>query len=145
MPEEKKKQPKKEENIEEKPDPEMDNYVHKILNAIIKGIEGDDQTGKYDYLTKPDHNNIKTLSVLSESQLDSTAECCFLGQSFPSMSPLANFVKGLAEWSPSKQGKRAEQLTATMIHTETSVIPTVIQQASNSKKDKKKEEKEGEK
>lgn len=143
MPEEKKKQQEKIENTQQ--NTEIDSLIKRVANALIKRMEGDDQTGKYDYLSKPDKENIKTLSVLSESQLDSTAECCFLGQSFPSMSPLANLVRGLAEWSPSKQGKRAEQLTATMIHTETSVIPTVIQQANNSKKDKKKEEKEGEK
>lgn len=143
MPEEKKKQPEKTEDTQ--PDTEMDLLIKRATNALIKRMEGEDQTGKYDYLSKPDRENIKTLSVLSESQLDSTAECCFLGQSFPSMAPLANFVKGLAEWSPSKQGKRAEQLTATMIHTETNVIPTVLTQQTNSKKDKKKDDNGGDK
>ncbi len=131
---------KKEPFENQEPKDETEIPLQRIINAIVKRLEGDDQTGKYEYLTKPDKDNIKTLSVLSDSQLDSTAECCYLGSAFPSMSPLSKFVRGLAEWSPSKQGKRAEQLTATMIHQETNVIPTVLQTPSSPKKDKKEKE-----
>jgi hypothetical protein len=134
---------KKNEPLEnQEPKDETEIPLQRIINAIVKRLEGDDQTGKYEYLTKPDKDNIKTLSVLSDSQLDSTAECCYLGSAFPSMSPLSKFVRGLAEWSPSKQGKRAEQLTATMIHQENSIIPTILQTpgTTNQKKDKKEKE-----
>ena len=119
------------------------NDVKRIVNAIIKRIEGnDDPRHKYDYLTKPDTDNIKTMSVLAEGQVDSVAECSFLGASFPSLYPLASLSTTYAAWSPSKQGKRADQLTATMIQKEQSIIPTVLTAPTSNKKEKKKEEKQ---
>lgn len=127
---------------------DYDGLISEIIKAVVSRIKGDDgEMGKYDYLTKPDDKNIKTMSVLSESQLDSTAECNFLGSTFPTFSPLRNFTRELAQWSPSKQGKRADQLTAAMIKTETNVIPTVMQapKPAVNKKEQKQQAKEAEK
>jgi hypothetical protein len=67
------------------------------------------------------------------------AECCFLGEQFPSLFPLKQFAVELAKWSPSKGGKGREQLTAAMISTETHVVPMALQQISDKDKEKKKE------
>jgi hypothetical protein len=115
-----------------------------VLKAIIKKISGDDPQRKYDYLTKLHADTVKSLACLSETQLDSTAECQFLGAHFPSLNPLASFVTELAFWSPSKQGKRAEQVTATMINQETHLIPTVLNQPVQGKKQKKEEKEQKE-
>jgi len=126
----------------EKKETDFDEQISRIIEAVIKRIEGgDDPRKKYDYLTKLDNDTVKSLAILSEGQLESIAECNFLGQFFPSLAPLQDFSKGLAEWSPSKAGKRAEQLTATMISQETHVIPTILnsQLQSDGKKKKDKE------
>lgn len=125
---------------------EMDRQLDRIIEAVIKRIEGgDDPRKKYDYLTKLDKDTVKSLAILSEGQLDSIAECNFLGKAFPSMNPLKDFSEGLAQWSPSKAGKRAEQLTATMISQETHVVPAVLNsQLNDGKKSKGKEGKEKE-
>ena len=125
----------------------FDEIVNRFIEALIKKVEGgDDPRKKYDYLTKLDQDTVKSLAILSEGQLDSIAECGFLGKEFPSMDPLKTFSEGLAQWSPSKAGKRAEQLTATMISQETHVIPTILnsQLQSDSKKKKDKEGKDKE-
>lgn len=115
--------------------------MNRVIEAIIKRIEGaDDPRKKYDYLTKLDDETVKSLAILSEGQLDSIAECNFLGYAFPSLMPLRNFAIGLAQFSPSKAGKRAEQLTATMISQETHVVPTVLSQMQESSKKKKDKE-----
>lgn len=117
-------------------------FIKRIADAVVKRIEGgDDPRRKYDYLTKLDPDTVKSLSNLSEGQLDSIAESCFLGDAFPSLLPLKDFAVGLAMWSPSKAGKRADQLTATMISQETHVVPTVLSQMNEAgkKKDKGKE------
>ena len=115
-------------------------YFERIIESVIKRIEGgDDPRRKYDYLTKLDEETVKSLANLSESQLDSMAECCFLGETFPSLMPLKDLAVELAKWSPSKGGKRAEQLTATMISQETHVVPTILNsqfQDGKKKKDK---------
>jgi hypothetical protein len=114
----------------------------RIVEAVIKRLEGgDDPRRKYDYLMDPP--NIKTSSILSDTQLDGVAESTFLGETFPSLEPLKAFSVELARWSPSKAGKAREQLTATMISQETHVIPTVLSQqaqAQSGKKDKKEKE-----
>ena len=116
--------------------------VDRILEAIIKRIEGqDDPKKKFDYLMDPP--NIKTSAILTESQLDSVAECCWLGESFPSLLPLKQLAVELANWSPSKTGKGREQLTATMISEHKEIIPMSVSQLIE-KKDKKKKEKEEE-
>lgn len=113
-------------------------FIERAKEAIIKRIEGgEDPRRKYDYLMDPP--NIKTSSILSEMQLDSVAECCFLGEQFPSLYPLKEFSVELAKWSPSKGGKGREQLTATMISTETHVVPMALQQIAEKSKEKKKE------
>ena len=119
-------------------------YFERIIESVIKRIEGgDDPRRKYDYLTKLDEETMKSLANLSESQLDSMAECCWLGETFPSLMPLKDLVVELAKWSPSKGGKRAEQLTATMISQETHVVPTILNsQFQDGKKKKEKETKE---
>lgn len=130
-------QPQTQSNID------LDNMVKRIFEAIIKRLEGgDDPRAKYDYLAKLDKDTLQTLAVLSDSQLDSTAECCFMGNTFPSMAPLKVFVEGLAHWSPSKQGKRADLITSAMINQETHVVPTTLALPSQSNEKKKKEKKE---
>ena len=112
----------------------------RILEAIIKRIEGgDDPRRKFDYLMDPP--NVKTSSILSEAQVDSVAECCYLGESFPSLLPLKNFSIELAKWSPSKAGKGREQLTATMINETTHVVPMAMQAAATTQNKKEKENK----
>lgn len=113
--------------------------TERVVEAVIKRLEGgDDPRRKYDYLMDPP--NIKTSSILSDTQLDGVAESTFLGETFPSLEPLKAFSVELARWSPSKAGKAREQLTATMISQETHVVPTMIsQQAQSGKKDKKEE------
>lgn len=119
----------------------LQQYLIDILQSIKKIIEGgDDPRRKYDYLMDPP--NIKTSSILTEGQLDSVAECCFLGNHFPSLTLLKTFSEELAGWTPSKAGKGREQLTATMISTETHVVPMALQQLTDKTK---KKEKEGEK
>lgn len=113
-------------------------FIDRVKEAVIKLIEGgDDPRRKYDYLMDPP--NIKTSSILSETQLDSVAECCFLGETFPSLEPLKNFSIELARWSPSKAGKGRDQLTATMISQETHVVPMALQQINDQSKQKKKD------
>lgn len=114
--------------------------IDRIFEAIIKRIEGqDDPRKKFDYLMDPP--NIKTSAILSEQQLDSVAECCWLGESFPSLLPLKFLAVELANWSPSKTGKGRDQLTATMISEHKEIIPMTVSQILD-KKDKKKREKE---
>lgn len=118
-------------------------FFKRIMEAIIHRIEGnDDPTQKYDYLMDPP--NIKTSAILSDSQVESVAESCYLGATFPSMQPLAQLSVELANWSPSKQGKAREQLTATMIGIETNVVPTVLQAPASSGGKKEKKEKQEE-
>ena len=113
-------------------------YLFDFLQSIKKIIEGgDDPRRKYDYLMDPP--NIKTSSILTEGQLDSVAECVFLGDNFPSLVPLKKFSEELAGWTPSKAGKGREQLTATMISTETHVVPMALQQITDKSKKKEKE------
>ena len=112
----------------------------KILDAIIKRIEGgEDPRRKFDYLMDPP--NIKTSAILSETQLDSVAECNFLGDQFPSLLPLKQLAVELAKWSPSKTGKGREQLTAAMITEHREIIPMSVSQLIE-KKDKAKKEKQ---
>lgn len=121
-------------SIEEKKD-----LFTRILEAVIKRIEGqDDPRRKFDYLMDPP--NIKTSSILTETQLDSVAECCWLGETFPSLEPLKFLAVELAKWSPSKTGKGREQLTATMITEKQSIIPMSINQMLDGKKKKKEKE-----
>lgn len=131
-----------------KSDFDTDEIVKRLLEAIVKRIEGgDDPRRKYDYLAKLDDETVQTLSTLTDNQIDSVAECAWLASAFPSMGPLDKFGNTLAHWSPSKQGKRADQITATMINQQTHVIPTLLNQPSqpNNKKEKSKETKDGEK
>jgi len=115
----------------------------RIMEAIIKRIEGqDDPKKKFDYLMDPP--NIKTSSILSEIQLDSVAECSWLGDSFPSLLPLKDLAVELAKWSPSKTGKGREQLTATMISEHKEILPMAFQNVMSGKEKKKKKEKETE-
>lgn len=119
---------------------EKKSVAKRILDAIIKRIEGqDDPRRKFDYLMNPP--NIKTSAILTESQLDSVAECTWLGEQFPSLLPLKLLAVELANWSPSKAGKGREQLTATMISEHKEIIPMSVSQLID-KKDKKKREKE---
>lgn len=111
----------------------------RIIEAVIKRMEGtDDPRRKFDYLMDPP--NIKTSSILGEIQVDSVSECCWLGESFPSLEPLKDLSVELAKWSPSKTGKGREQLTATMISEHKEIIPMSITQLT--KKEQKKKEKE---
>lgn len=113
--------------------------IDRILDAVIKRIEGtDDPRRKFDYLMDPP--NIKTSSILGEIQVDSVSECCWLGETFPSLGPLKQLSIELAKWSPSKTGKGREQLTATMISEHKEIIPMSITQLT--KKEQKKKEKE---
>lgn len=122
-------------------EPTKKSVTERIMEAIIKRIEGgDDPRRKYDYLMDPP--NIKTSSILTDVQLDSTAECCFLGEQFASLLPLKEFVVELANWSPSKKGTGREQLTATMISTETHVVPMAMQAMTSEKNKKDKKQKE---
>lgn len=111
----------------------------RIIDAVIKRIEGtDDPRRKFDYLMDPP--NIKTASILGEIQVDSVSECCWLGESFPSLEPLKALSVELAKWSPSKTGKGRDQLTATMISEHKEIIPMSITQLTDKKKKKEKEE-----
>lgn len=120
--------------------------AQRVINAVLKRIEGgDDPRKKYDYLSKPDKDTIKTLSILTDQQVDSVAECVFLGRTFPSLMPLTDISLELAHWSPSKKGVGREQLTQTMISQETNIIPTVLNQPSGqNQKDKEQKQKKAE-
>lgn len=115
----------------------------RVIEAFIKKLEGgaEDPQRKYDYLTKLTPETVKSLAHLSEQQLNSMAECHFLGKHFPSLKPLADLALELAYWSPSKQGKRAEQLTATMLsRQDLQVIPYAMGQTTQDRKGKKPKE-----
>lgn len=135
-------------DIEQKSKPlNYDEIVKRLVEAVIKRLEGgDDPRKKYDYLAKLDDETLKTMSVLTESQIDSVAECSWLASTFPSMMPLKNFGESLAGWSPSKGGRRADQVTATMISQETHVVPQLINSnpAKPDNKKEKKKDKDGE-
>jgi len=119
--------------------PEKKSIYDRILDAVIKRLEGsDDPRRKFDYLMDPP--NIKTSSILGEIQVDSVSECCWLGESFPSLEPLKSLAVELAKWSPSKTGKGREQLTATMISEHKEIIPMSVTQLTQ--KEKKKKDKE---
>lgn len=114
--------------------------IERVVEAVIKRIEGgDDPRKKYDYLTKLDEQTLKSLAILTEGQMEGMAECDYLGGAFPSLLPLQQLTSSLAHWSPSKAGKRAEQLTATMISQETHVVPMALQQAVGGEKKNKKD------
>jgi hypothetical protein len=119
----------------------------RLFDAIIRKIEGNnDFKQKADLLVKTDKNTIKTMSDLSEQQVDAIATGQWVGKQFPSMKPLAELMLEFAAWSPSKKGERAKQLTATMISEHTSVIPMALQpnmQGNQTKKNKKENEKDG--
>lgn len=119
-------------------DPKL-SFGGKAKEALLRKLQGgDDSRQKYDYQTKPDDKSIKSLSILSEIKVDSISECCFMGEAFPSFIDLKGFSIQNAFWSPSKQGKGREQLTATMIGIETHIVPMAMQQLTDNK-DKKKE------
>lgn len=124
---------------------EFKEIIPRIVDAVVKRIEGgDDPRKKFDYLTKLDDDTVKSLSNLSEGQLDAIAESQYLGEAFPSLKPLADFSLHLAKWSPSKSGKRAEQLTATMISQTVNVnnSTSMLDAALGKNKDKKQKESE---
>lgn len=128
-------------DVMSKTDIDMDEIVNRILLAVVKMLEGgDDPQRKYDNLTKMNHDTVKTMANLSETQIDSAAESSFLGNTFLSLTPLKIFAVGHAQWSPSKQGKRAEQVTATMISQETHLVPTLLEQQKKDKKNRKEKE-----
>lgn len=118
--------------------------IPRMLNALIKRIEGGDDTkAKLDYLAKLDDETKKSLANLTDSQIESCAECDYLASSFPSMRGLQTLTGNIAVWSPSKGGKRAEQITATMTHNESSIIPTVFNAPTPTQKAKKSKEPKG--
>ena len=120
--------------------PKKKGFIERFKDALINMISGGDHyRQKYEYLMNP--KNIKTSAILSEMQLDSVAEYCWLGDSFPSLMPLKALALELANWSPSKAGKGREQLTATMITEHKEIVPYSIQELV-SKKQKEKKEKE---
>ena len=122
---------------------EKKSLFDRIMEAVVKRIEGqDDPKKKFDYLMDPP--NVKTSSILSDTQLDSVAESSWLGDSFPSLMPLKELAVELAVWSPSKTGKGREQLTATMISEHKEILPMAFQNVSGEKKKKKKEKEETE-
>lgn len=118
--------------------------IPRMLNALIKRIEGgDDIQSKLDYIAKLGPDTKKTLADLNDSQIESCAECEYLAGAFPSLRGLQVLTGGIAEWSPSKNGKRAEQVAATMTHNEAHIIPTVFNTPTPTQKAKKSKEPKG--
>ncbi len=114
----------------------------RLLEAIIKRIEGNnDFKQKADLLVRSNIDTVKTMSDLSENQIEAIASSQWIGEQFPSMKPLAELLKEHAFWSPSKKGERAKQLTATMISEHTNVVPMALQPSmqGNPKQKKNKE------
>lgn len=128
------------------PEPAKPSLKDRLLEAIIKKIEGNnDFKQKADLLVKSNPDTIKTMSDLSDQQVDAIATAQWIGENFPSMKPLQDLMMSHAAWSPSKKGERAKQLTATMISEKTSVVPMALQpqMAGNpTKKSKKENERE---
>jgi hypothetical protein len=118
----------------------------RLLEAIIRRIEGtNDFKQKAELLVKSNPETIKSMSDLSENQVDAIATAQWVGLQFPSMKPLATLMTEFAAWSPSKKGERAKQLTATMISEHTNVIPMALQpnmQGNQNKKERKESEKQ---
>lgn len=118
--------------------------IPRMLNALIKRIEGgDDIKSKLDYIAKLDDDTKKSLADLTESQIESCAECDYLAGSFPSLRGLQTLTGNVAKWSPSKNGKRAEQVAATMTHNESHIIPTVFNTPTPTPKAKKSDKTKG--
>jgi hypothetical protein len=127
-------------------EPQKPSLKERLFDAIIRKIEGNnDFKQKADLLVKTNKDTIKTMSDLSEQQVDAIATGQWVGKQFPSMKPLAELMLEFAAWSPSKKGERAKQLTATMISEHTSVIPMALQPNMQGNQQKQKKEKEMEK
>lgn len=111
----------------------------RLLEAIIKRIEGsNDFKQKSDLLVKSNPATIKTMSDLSETQIDAISTGVWIGDQFASMKPLQSLMLEFAAWSPSKKGERAKQLTATMISEHTNVVPMALQPSMGGNQNKKK-------
>lgn len=86
----------------------------RFIETILGKIEGTkDLKRRLDYLMKPEI--LETSSILSEQQLQGVAECCWLGDAFPSMGPLKDFARQYAQWTISKDGRGRDQATQTML------------------------------
>lgn len=119
-------------------EPQKPSLKDRIIEAIIRKIEGsNDFKQKAELLVKSNPETVKTMSDLSEAQIDGIATAQWVGAQFPSMKPLATLTLEFAAWSPSKKGERAKQLTATMISEHTNVVPTVLQPLQQQKKKQK--------
>lgn len=91
------------------------NIKDRILNAVIARIEGvkEDIKRRLDYLTNPD--NIKTMSRLTEEQVQAVNECCWLAENFPEFNGLKQLALGMANWRISLDGKGREEAVSTMM------------------------------
>jgi hypothetical protein len=86
----------------------------RVLEAIIRRIEGTkDIKKKFDYIMNPE--KLSSSARLSESQVQAVSETQFLAAEFPTLQPLADFTKGYAEWSISRDGKGREEIVTVMV------------------------------
>lgn len=101
--------------MSEMPKELKESFVKAITEGLVKKISGVKENIKrrLDYLMKPEV--LETSSLLTSSQLRAINDCCWLGETFPSMKPLQKWARGLAQWSISKEGKGREQAVNTMM------------------------------
>lgn len=92
-----------------------DPIIRRILEAIIRKIEGvkGDIKRQLDYLINPE--NLRTMSRLSEEQVQAVNECVWIGEAFPQFEGLKLLGLGLAWWRISLEGKGREEVTSTML------------------------------
>jgi hypothetical protein len=115
----------------------------RITEAIIRRIEGvKDLKKRLDYLMNPE--TLSSSARLTDSQVEAVAECAWLAKTFPSLQGLADFTKGYAAWSISKDGKGREEVVSVMISESREIYQTLgitpfqaIQDKSRGKEEKK--------
>lgn len=112
----------------------------RLLEAIIRRIEGvNDFKQKAELLVKSNKDTIKTMSDLTDPQVDAVATTQWMAAQFPSLKPLGDLMMEYAAWSPSKKGERAKQLTATMVSEKNTVVPYALPTVTSASKKKEKE------
>lgn len=104
--------------------PDLAELKERFVEAVIKRIEGSkDIRKKLDYLMKPDY--IETSSVLTFEQIDALTAMIQIGTMFNTLSPLKDYARLFASWTPSKDGSAREQLVKVMMQVAPEQPPNV--------------------
>ena len=129
--------------MSEQPGPGPASPRQRILEAIVRKIEGakDEVKKRLDYLMNPE--TISSSARLSELQVQAISECQWLGATFPTLQGLADLTREYAKWSISREGKGREEAVTVMISETREILTslglpfTPVDSREKDRKDKK--------